>query len=228
RAAGGQHVVHDEHPLTGREGVLVHLDGGGPVLELVAPRVGGAGQTALLADRDEARAQLTGDRGREDEAACLDAGHLVHRPVPLGQRAVRRGLLPRHGCYRRFFLPLGRRLAALVRRGCCRGPGRCPPGVAPREEARPAGTGAPVAAAPAASSPAASAGPDPSSGPPSSRASPGATPAAAPFRAPVLAASRLAARPLAARWETRLASALYCGSRSLRSARTGVAMQIEE
>src|SRR5215475_2787408 len=48
RAAGGQHVVHDEHALTGREGVLVHLDRGGPVLELVGPRVGRAGQPPLL------------------------------------------------------------------------------------------------------------------------------------------------------------------------------------
>ena len=41
-------------------------------------------------------------------------------------------------------------------------------------------------------------------------------------------ARRCAARPPASRSATRLASALYCGSRSFRSASTGVAMQIDE
>ena len=49
RAAGGQHVVDDRAPAPpGVNGVLVHLDGGGPVLELVALRVGGSGQLPCL------------------------------------------------------------------------------------------------------------------------------------------------------------------------------------
>ena len=49
-----------------------------------------------------------------------------------------------------------------------------------------------------------------------------------PATAACLAALRAAARPPVARCATCLASCLYCGSRSLRSASTGVAMQIEE
>src|SRR2546421_12705760 len=45
--------------------------------------------------------------------------------------------------YRRFFLPPGRRLAALDRRGCWRGPDREAPGLPLRALERPAGTGSP-------------------------------------------------------------------------------------
>src|SRR6516162_1369714 len=183
RPAGGQHVVDDQDPLSRAERVLVHLDGGGSVLEFVALRVGGPGQPALLADRHEARTELAGGGRREDEAACLDPYHLVYRPVPAGQRAhhrlqgravsqqrgdvfehdsrlgvvrdvpdpggdqvgqrgVRGRFAARQGGYRRRFLPLGRRLAALVRRGCWRGPCRGPP----RDVGWPAATGSAAAA----------------------------------------------------------------------------------
>jgi len=61
------------------------------VLQVVVLREGGPGQFALLADRHEARTEPAGDRGGQDEAARLDAGHLVHRPVGLGQRVDHRG-----------------------------------------------------------------------------------------------------------------------------------------
>ena len=54
------------------------------------------------------------------------------------------------------------------------------------------------------------------------------TAVAAPPGVVTVAAVRWAARPPAARRLTRMASSLYCGSRSLRSASTGVAMKIEE
>src|SRR5205807_602296 len=46
-AAGGEHVVHHQHLLPRAERVLVHLEGGASVLQLVALRVGGARQAAL-------------------------------------------------------------------------------------------------------------------------------------------------------------------------------------
>ena len=63
----------------------------------------------------------------------------VREQVEAGGRSGRYGRVPppRAGRYRRFFWPLGRRRAAPGRRGCCRGPGRTPPG----DVARPAGTG---------------------------------------------------------------------------------------
>ena len=82
-AAGGQHVVDEQHPLTRRERVAVHLDGGLAVLQLVGHGVGLAGQLAGLAHRDEADTERQRHRGAEREAACLDPGHLVD-----GDRAV--------------------------------------------------------------------------------------------------------------------------------------------
>jgi len=47
------------------------------VLQRVLHRPGLVRQLALLAQRHEAGGELVGDRAAEDEAARLDAGHLV-------------------------------------------------------------------------------------------------------------------------------------------------------
>src|SRR5216684_1857649 len=89
-APGGQDVVDDQDAIGRFEGVGKHLDGRGAVFELVVLRERGAGQLALLADRHEARAEAAGHRGGEDEAARLDARHLVYRPVDRSQGADHR------------------------------------------------------------------------------------------------------------------------------------------
>src|SRR2546421_11029127 len=95
--------------------------------------------------------------------------------------------------YRRFFLPPGRRLAALDRRGCWRGPDREAPGLPLRALERPAGTGSPcpprpggrAASGPAAAPPTSARGPPipPLARPPPNPAggSAGAGPAAPPL-----------------------------------------------
>src|SRR5918997_1344735 len=76
-AAGGEHVVDDQDPLAGDDGVGVQLQGGGTVLEGVLLGLDLVGQLAGLADGDEAGSEVVGDRGGEDEAAGLDPDHLV-------------------------------------------------------------------------------------------------------------------------------------------------------
>src|SRR6266508_2762177 len=55
------------------DGVLVHLEGVGAVLERVGLARGAIGQLARLAHRHEADAEPIGQRRAEDEAARLDA-----------------------------------------------------------------------------------------------------------------------------------------------------------
>src|SRR6266508_3263929 len=76
-AAGGEHVVHDQHPLAGGDRVGVELEGGGAVLQRVLLGLDAVRQLAGLADGHEAGAEVVGDRRGEDEAARLDADHLV-------------------------------------------------------------------------------------------------------------------------------------------------------
>src|SRR5215218_669941 len=76
-AAGGEHVVDDQHPLAGDDRVGVELKGGGAVLQRVLLGLHLVGQLAGLADGHEAGAEVVGDRRGEDEAARLDADHLV-------------------------------------------------------------------------------------------------------------------------------------------------------
>src|SRR5512132_3745290 len=76
-AAGGEHVVDDQDPLAGHDGVGVQLQGGGAVLERVLLGLDLVGQLAGLADGDEAGAEVVGDRRGQDEPAGLDADHLV-------------------------------------------------------------------------------------------------------------------------------------------------------
>ena len=152
--------------------------------------------------------------------------------------------------YRRFFLPAGRRLAALLlprllpgsRPGPRRRRGAVLPEAARLAATRSSGPGSALSSASSAtSSYSASCGVDrlsgrgvghgrrprrPSPGAPgSARRTP---PAPEPGRLLRLAWARWAARPPDSRSATRWASCLYCGSRSFRLASTGVAMQIEE
>ena len=63
----------------GCDRVAVDLEQVGAVLELVLLALDLPRQLAGLADRDEAGAEPVGDRRGEDEAAGLDAEHLVDR-----------------------------------------------------------------------------------------------------------------------------------------------------
>src|SRR4029450_783347 len=76
-AAGGEHVVDDQDPLAGHDGVGVQLQGGGVVLQRVLLGLDLVGQLAGLAHGDEAGAEVVGDRRGQDEPAGLDADHLV-------------------------------------------------------------------------------------------------------------------------------------------------------
>src|SRR3954447_25057366 len=100
-AAGGEHVVDDEHAPSRADGVLVQLQGRRPVLEGV---VGGdpfPRQLARLADRDHAHAAGQRHRGGQEEAAGLHPDHDVEPgvPVPSGGLGDRSG--PRIGGGRR-------------------------------------------------------------------------------------------------------------------------------
>ena len=63
RPPGGEDVVDDQHPVPGLEGVLVDLDGLGPVLELVRDRATGRRQLPGLPRRDEPGPEVVGDGG---------------------------------------------------------------------------------------------------------------------------------------------------------------------
>src|SRR3954452_1331199 len=76
-AARGQHVVHHEHPLTGKHTVAVDLQAIGAVLELVLLAGHGPGELAGLAHGHEGGAAAVGDGGGHDEAARLDADHTI-------------------------------------------------------------------------------------------------------------------------------------------------------
>src|SRR5207244_13100234 len=77
RPAGGQNVVHDEDPVSGGDGVLVDLEHGRAVLELVLLALAVPGELAFLAHRDEASTEVIGDGRSEDEPASLDAHDFV-------------------------------------------------------------------------------------------------------------------------------------------------------
>ena len=91
RAAGRQQVVDQHHPLARRQRVGEHFHGRFAVLQRVGNGVGLPGQLAGLAHRDETHAQLVGQRRAEDEAARVDADHLVHLlPVDCGDHTIDR------------------------------------------------------------------------------------------------------------------------------------------
>ena len=95
RAAGGQDVVDDEHPLARPQRVGVQLEGGRSVLEGVVGRDRGPGQLAGLAHRDDADAGPDRHGRGEQEAARLHADHDVEaRPtVPRDRRGARVAVL---------------------------------------------------------------------------------------------------------------------------------------
>ena len=84
RAAGGDEVVDQDHPLALADGVGVDLH----LVDAVFERIGDAHrlvrQLALLADRHEAGRELVRDRAAEDEAARLDARDLVDLAAGIG------------------------------------------------------------------------------------------------------------------------------------------------
>ncbi len=97
-APGGEHVVHDEHPVAGAHRVHVQGQRLLAVLEGVGDLDGLPGQLARLADRDEPDTQGQGDRRAEEEATGLQADHDVdpgrsgaHQRRDGGREPVRRG-----------------------------------------------------------------------------------------------------------------------------------------
>ena len=84
RAARGEQVVHQDDALAGLHGVRMHLDRGRPVFQRVGLGDGLARELAHLADGHERLVEAFGERGPEDEAAALDAGHEVE--VEAGDR----------------------------------------------------------------------------------------------------------------------------------------------
>src|SRR5215217_7541063 len=88
-AAGGEHVVDDQDPLAGDDGVGVQLEGGAAVLERVLLGLDLVGQLAGLADGHEAGPEVVGDRRGQDEPAGLDPDHLVDvAPAEMDDRVV--------------------------------------------------------------------------------------------------------------------------------------------
>jgi len=91
--ARGKQVVDHQHALSRRHGVGVHLDGVGPVLELIGLRGRLRGQLARLADGDEPLPEGVGEGGAEDEAPGLDAAdHVVGRGSHQARESVDGGL----------------------------------------------------------------------------------------------------------------------------------------
>ena len=70
--AGGQHVVHDQHPLPRLDRVPVHLQGVGAVLQGVLPLDAHRRELPLLAHGHEAGPQEVRHRAGEDEPPRLD------------------------------------------------------------------------------------------------------------------------------------------------------------
>src|SRR5437879_11418526 len=77
RAAGREQIVHGEHALPGLDRILVDRERVAAILELVLDLDGLARELAGLANRDEARVQLMGERASHDEAPRFDANHHV-------------------------------------------------------------------------------------------------------------------------------------------------------
>ena len=97
RPARGEEVVVDEDPLPVGDRVGVDLERVDPVFEDVLGRDRVVGQLARLARRDEADAQLTGQRAAEDEPARLRGDDVVDlkRRDDLRQAADRQVERPR-------------------------------------------------------------------------------------------------------------------------------------
>ncbi len=101
-AAGGQHVIHHQHPFSSGDGVDVQFQRVLPIFQAVGFAVGGQGRS-LEGFRTGMKplAQGAGERGTEDEATGLDAHHVLHleRGHPRRQRgddAVKQGGVGQH------------------------------------------------------------------------------------------------------------------------------------
>src|SRR2546428_11245707 len=77
RAAGCEQVVHGEHALPGLDRILVDRERVAAILELVLHLDGLARELAELANGNESRVQLMGERAADDEASRLDSDHHV-------------------------------------------------------------------------------------------------------------------------------------------------------
>src|SRR5260370_5314699 len=82
-AARREYIIDDQHLLARLDGVRMHLELVGAVLELSGGADGFPGQLSGLANRDEPGVQLDRDRGARDETAGLGGRHEVgRRPGP--------------------------------------------------------------------------------------------------------------------------------------------------
>src|SRR5580693_5303925 len=79
-AAGGEHIVDDQHMLTAPDGVDMHFQRVGSVFELVLDPLDRGGKFFGFADRYESGVQRVGDSGRENKSARFDAHHFVDSP----------------------------------------------------------------------------------------------------------------------------------------------------
>src|SRR6266496_753758 len=77
RPSRSEHVVHDQHPVAGVDGVPVDLQNGRPVLQRVFHALGVPRQLALFPDGHESGAEVVRHRRGEDESAGLDTHDLV-------------------------------------------------------------------------------------------------------------------------------------------------------
>src|SRR5437867_5044781 len=77
RATGCAQVVHGEHALAGLDRVLVDRERVAAVFELVLDLDGLTRELAELANGNEARVQLMGERAADDEAPRFDGHHHV-------------------------------------------------------------------------------------------------------------------------------------------------------
>src|SRR5260370_10142136 len=76
-AAGGQHIIDDQHRLTGPDSILVDLQLVGPVLELVVLADRLPRQLAWVAEGHEACPESQRDRAARDEPSGFDRRHHV-------------------------------------------------------------------------------------------------------------------------------------------------------
>ena len=90
RSAGRQQIIDDQHARAGRAGVDMHRQPVGAIFERIILGDGRAGQLAVLADQQQARAQLDRQRAADGKAARLDRRDQVDRPVDRGRQRVDR------------------------------------------------------------------------------------------------------------------------------------------
>src|SRR5262249_14600896 len=93
RAASGQQVVDNDHPLPRLDRIFVNLQRVDAILQLVTPFHRLGREFVGLADRNEAGIQAVGQRRTEDEATGLDGQYDIDLGVEivLGESVDERG-----------------------------------------------------------------------------------------------------------------------------------------